>query len=127
MEKKRVLIVDDEKDFTDMVKLNLEVTGKYMVKTESGGANALASAKEFKPDFILLDIVMPDMDGGAVLSQLKKDNQTRNIPVVFLTAIVTKTEVESKDNVIGGLPFLAKPVSIATIINSIEKYTGKIK
>lgn len=123
--KKRILVVDDEEYFSKMVKLNLEKTGKYEVKTESKGSRGLAVAKEFKPDLILLDILMGDLEGNEVAAQLKDDKETKNIPVVFLTAIATKEQVEESKGVIGGYPFLAKPVSEDKLIECIEKYTNK--
>lgn len=65
---KKILIVDDEEDFTKLIKLNLERTGEYEVEIENGGLRGLAAAREFKPDLILLDILMPDMEGGEVAS-----------------------------------------------------------
>lgn len=124
MEKKRILVIDDEKDFADMVKLNLESTGNYEVRTENKGRNALAAAREFKPNLIFLDIIMADMDGGAVRFNLKGDADTTDIPVVFLTAIVTDSEVDDRGNMIGGYPFLAKPVSVDKLIECINKNLG---
>jgi len=80
---KKILIVDDEEDFGKMVKLNLERTGKFQVMCESRGKNALSSAKAFSPDLIFLDVVMPDIDGGEVMSMLKADSQTQNYPCCF--------------------------------------------
>jgi len=122
MEKKKILIVDDEVNFTKMVKLNLEETGQYEVMVENNSSNAFGDAKEFKPDLILLDIMMPGMDGGDVASQLKSDNTLKNIPVVFLTAIIKEDEIDSHDGSIGGHPFIAKPVSTEDLIKYIEKY-----
>lgn len=121
----RILIIDDEKDFTDAVKLNLEDSGAYEVMTENKGVNALAAAKSFRPDLILLDIIMPDIDGGAVLTKLKEDPATTAIPVVFLTAIVTESEVNLKDSFIGGHPFIAKPVTTRQLVECIEKNINK--
>jgi len=123
--KKKILIVDDEVNFTKLPKLNLEKTGEYEVKAENKGARGLAAAQEFKPDLILLDISMTDMDGGEVACQLKNDTGTSNIPVVFLTAIARKEEVESGSGVIGEYPFIAKPVAVEELIDCIEKNISK--
>lgn len=122
-EKKRILIVDDEKNFTDMVKLNLIATGEFDVKTENNGAGALVAAKIFKPDLIFLDVIMPDVDGGTVLEQLKDDIYTRDIPVVFLTAIVAEGEATTIGGIISGYPLLSKPVSVVKLIGAIKRYT----
>jgi CheY-like chemotaxis protein len=121
MAKKKILIVDDEEDFTKLIKLNLEQTGKYEVQTESQGARAVGAAKAFKPNLILLDIVMPDIDGGDVCQQLKDDKYTENIPVVFLTAVVSKEETEGGSTFIGGHLFIAKPITTSQLIDFIEK------
>jgi DNA-binding response OmpR family regulator len=122
MEKKKILIVDDEVNFTKLVKLNLEETGRYEVRTENKGRRAFAVAKEFKPDLILLDIVMPDVQGDDVACQLVNDEVTKNIPILFLTAVVTKEEAKIHSGVIGGRPFIAKPVNAKELIESIEKH-----
>lgn len=121
MEKKRILIIDDEKGFTEMLRLNLEDAREYNVRTENEGVKGLATAKSFKPDLIILDIIMPDMDGGEVLAKLKRDVETRDIPVIFLTAIVAEDEAPSLDSGISGYPFLSKPVSITKLLVSIRK------
>jgi CheY-like chemotaxis protein len=121
MSKKKILIIDDEENFTRLVKLNLERTEKYEVKTENKGLQSLVAAKEFKPDLILLDILMTDMEGGEVAYQLKQNEETRNIPIVFLTAVIRKEEVKSGSSIIGGHPFIAKPVTVEELIDCIEK------
>jgi len=126
MGKKRILIIDDEELFTKLVKLNLEKTGKYEVRAENKGAQGLAAAREFKPDLILLDILMEDMEGSEVAAQLKNNADTVDIPVVFLTAVVKKEELASGCEVIGGHPFIAKPVSTNELIACIEKNMYKL-
>jgi CheY-like chemotaxis protein len=128
MNKKKVLIVDDEKDFTDMIKMNLEERGDYEVKAENKGMKALAAAKTFKPDLILLDVIIKDKDGGSVRHELKSDPVTKEIPIVFLTATVDENQVPEDDNMIGGYTFLSKPVSVEKLIscidNKIAEYRG---
>jgi len=118
---KRILMVDDEPALTRMVKLNLENSGDYEVRTENEGSKALAAAKEFKPDLIFLDVMMPDMSGDEVAVQLKEDPQTANIKFVFMTAIVTKAETGAEGANIGGNTFLAKPVKTEELIATIER------
>ena len=121
MGKKRILVIDDETSFTRMLKLNLEETGAYEVRQENSAAQGLAAAKEFKPDLILLDVIMPDMDGGQVASQIKADEKTENTPIVFLTATVRKKE----QGIIAGHPFIGKPASMKEVIDRIEKSLKK--
>ena len=123
MRKKKILIIDDEESFTELVKLNLEATGKYEIKAENKGSLGLVAAKQFKPDLILLDLIMPDMGGGEVSCQLKIDEETKNIPIVFLTAIMTEEEAEARGGIVSGLQVVAKPVRTGDLINVIEKNT----
>ena len=111
MEKIKVLIVDDEPNFTQMLKLNLEATGDYLVRVENQGAKAVEAARGFMPQIIFLDIVMPDMDGPQIMAMCSEDAMLKNIPIVFLTALVTKDEVPMDGSVIAGNAFLAKPVT----------------
>lgn len=121
MAKKKILIIDDAKDFTCLVKKNLEKTRKYKVKTESEGSQGLIAARKFKPDLILLDVLMPGMNGGSVCSLLEKDADTKNIPIVFLTAAVTMDETGSAIDTISGRPVIAKPVDMDDIIACIKE------
>jgi len=123
--KKRILVVDDEPALTRMVKLNLERTGNYEVRAENQGSLAIQAAREFKPDLILLDVMMPDMSGDEVSAQMKEDEELSNIKYVFMTAIVTKDETEAMGSNIGGNEFLAKPVKTDELIATIERVLGE--
>ncbi|MEP4487126.1 MAG: response regulator [Halioglobus sp.] len=119
--KKRILVVDDEVTLTRMVKLNLERTGDYEVRTENEGAMAVPAAREFKPDLILLDVMMPGMTGDEVAAQLKEDPLLADTKFIFVTAIVTKSETAQAGSNIGGNVFLAKPVKTEELVDTIEK------
>src|SRR6185295_8945536 len=119
---KRILIVDDEESFTRLLKLNLEVTENYVVRAENWAPKAVATAREFKPDLILLDVLMPGMDGGEVAAKLQADPRLNAVPILFLTAAVKKEEVGSYGGVIGGFPYLAKPLEAEDLIAWIEKH-----
>ncbi len=125
MEKQRILLIDDEKSFTQMLKLNLELSGLYEVREENRGLHALSVAREFKPDLIFLDIMMPDIDGDEVATQIKADPQLSDAIIVFLTAVASRQEVESHNGLIGGHSFLAKPVSTGEVIQCIRKHLGE--
>lgn len=86
MSKKKILIIDDEADFCKLVKRNLELIGDFEVVIAGDGKQGFNSAKKLKPDLILLDIMMPRMDGFKVLEKLKSDMNTLAIPVIMLTA-----------------------------------------
>lgn len=122
--KKKILIIDDQVGFTRLVKLNLEFSGVYEVITENKGVNGFAKAKECMPDIILLDIAMPDMDGTKVLKQLKADEATKNIPVVFITALIKKEDILLPGGSIEGQPFLVKPIGRIALLECIEKTLG---
>lgn len=125
MERKKILIIDDEADFTKLVKLNLEKTGMYDVKMENDSTRAIDAAKSFQPDLILLDVAMPGIDGSEVAYRIKNDSAISDIPLVFLTAIVTKEESSEYKDSIGGNPFIAKPVNVRELISCIERYIKK--
>lgn len=121
MEKRRILVVDDEAIITRTLKLYLEGTGSYEVRTENEGSHALQAAREFNPDLIMLDLVMPDTDGATLASEFRGDSELQNIPIIFLTALVSKQEVGAQGKEIGGHPFLAKPVDPEKVVECIEE------
>src|SRR5438046_7807256 len=118
----KILVVDDELSITRLLKLNLEKSGSFTVREENLGANCLAAARDFKPDLILLDVMMPDLDGGTVAAQIKADHLLKDIPIVFLTAVVKQEEVKARDGLIGGFPYIAKPLNMRGVLSAIEKY-----
>ena len=120
-DKRRVLVVDDESSITRLLKLNLEKTGKYLVQTLNSSEAALKTALEFHPDLILLDVIMPGLDGGFLASALRSHPALKTVPIVFLTAATTKEEVAARSGIIGGLPFLAKPVDLAEVLDCLER------
>jgi DNA-binding response OmpR family regulator len=122
MEKKRILIIDDEVGTTRLLQSNLEQTDHYVVLVENTATSALASAEHFKPDLVLLDVLMPGLDGGELAQRFQASRTLRHVPVVFLTATATKNEVTTRGGRIGGLPFLAKPVDMPELIACIEKH-----
>ena len=97
MATRRVLLIDDEDDIREIAQLSLEMVAHWDVVAASSGAEGLARAATEQPDAILLDVMMPDLDGPATLGRLKADPQTRHIPVIFLTAKVQASELASLD------------------------------
>ena len=119
--KKKILLVDDEVTFTKMTKLNLDRIGKYETHVVNDSRLAVATAKEIGPDIIFLDFMMPGLDGGDVATLLRDDPELSHIPVVFLTAIVSKEDTDSMGSQVGGNLFLAKPVKAQEMVDTIEQ------
>ena len=119
-EKRRILIVDDDPDSTHLVKILLEKTGNYVVLEENDADQAHQSARNFKPDVILLDIMMPETDGGEVAAQIEADPELQRTPIIFLTALVTEPETKAGLR-IEGHRSLAKPINIPQLIDQIEE------
>ncbi len=125
-EKKRILVIDDEASITRLLKLNLEQAGNYLVMTENKATTAVSTAETFRPDLILLDVMMPGMDGGEVASLLGSHPRLKTVPIVFLTAAATKGEVRERGGQVGGHPFLAKPVDISEVVACLERHLGPL-
>ena len=107
---------------TRMIKLNLEQTGRYEVRTENLGRMAIAAAREFRPDLILLDVMMPGMLGSEIAAQLQADPELRATKFIFLTAVVTKDEALRSNSQIGGHTFVAKPISADDLCRVVEDH-----
>lgn len=123
--RRRILVVDDEPAITRLLKLNLEGSGFYVVQEENRGAHALAAARKFKPDLILLDIIMPDISGGDVAAQLKADPFLKQTPVIFLTALISSEQAKQASQA-GDDHYLAKSATIEELLGSIrEKLNAK--
>ena len=120
MTNKRILIIDDDAGITRIVKLNLEATGAYEVRQENHAPASIQTALEFVPDLILLDVMMPGMDGGEVAARLQEVPLLQDTPIVFLTAIVSNEETHGSEAYIGGHDYLAKPVDLNILIRVIE-------
>ena len=120
MEKKKILIIDDEASFTEMVRLNLEETGRFAVRIENNPYNAVQSALAFLPDLILLDIIMPDIEGPDIVVLFREEPLLHNIPIIFLTATVRKDETAQDGGLIGGHVFIAKPCAVNDLLYAID-------
>lgn len=123
-QKKRILVVDDEPSITRWLKLNLEQTNEYEVLVENFPTHALRAAQAFHPDLILMDILMPGKSGGDLAADFQASPKLKHVPVVFLTAAATKEEVKMHHGLVGGLPFLAKPVDVKEVITCLKTQLG---
>ena len=120
---KKILLVDDEVALIRMTKLVLEHTGKYEVLTENIGSKVIAAARTFRPDIIFMDIMMPELSGDVIAQELREDKELADIPIVFLTAIVSKKGANPLGSIIGDNRSLAKPVKAEDMLKIIEELT----
>jgi CheY-like chemotaxis protein len=118
MENGRILVVDDDKITLRTLERILNQAG-YTVIPLSLGREAIKIAKDRSPSLIILDIMMPDMDGGDVASVLKSDPETKNIPIIFLSSLVTKREEQSSSKE-HGLYFMSKPFERDDLLKKIR-------
>jgi CheY-like chemotaxis protein len=115
---KRILHVEDEPDIRAIAKLTLEALGGYEVVSCESGAEALVRAPEFKPDLVLLDVMMPGMDGPMTLTELRKLPSCSNVAVVFMTAKAQPGEV-AKFRSLGAVDVITKPFDPLTLCQQI--------
>lgn len=116
----RVMVIDDESSLTNVVKLNLELQGNHKVCVLNDSLRSEEVALEFKPDVVLLDINMPCADGGDVAMAFRDHPLLKDIPIIFVSAIVSFKESTGKLCKSGGELYLAKPVKAETLIKSID-------
>jgi CheY-like chemotaxis protein len=121
---KKILLVDDEKMLCFLVKKNLESTGEFVVDTVSDPRLAVETVMRTKPDLVLLDVMMPGSSGNALAAAIRERPQTKDIPIVFMTGIISSDEVRAKNNFIGNEYFVAKPVDIDDLISVIKRVCG---
>lgn len=116
----KILIMDDETEFLEMLSLRLIKTGGYKVLTAFDGEEGLRSARENHPDLIILDLMMPKMTGNKVIEELKKSAQTRDIPVIVLSASASSKTIEEVLK-LGASAFITKPFEPQALMDKIKK------
>lgn len=117
-DRKTILVVDDEQDLLDLIEYNLKKEGFDVLKAEDG-LEGIDVARKHRPDLVLLDIMMPKMDGLEVVERMRSDKKIKRIPIIFLTARGDeKTEVEGLDK--GGDDYITKPISTTKLISRIK-------
>ncbi|MBU4304350.1 MAG: response regulator [Candidatus Omnitrophica bacterium] len=117
---KKVLLIDDEVSFAELVRLSLEDAGGYIVKTEYRGEHGLDAIRNFNPDIIVLDMMMPEMNGLEVLQMLKTNDKTKDIPVIILSAVksnLVKRQTAGNYNE----TYLEKPITVENLKRVIEE------
>jgi CheY-like chemotaxis protein len=117
----RILHVDDEPDIREVVAISIGIDPAFTLRSCESGAEALAAAAEWKPDVILLDVMMPVMDGPATLSKLQENPSTAAIPVIFMTARAQSREVD-RFRALGAIGVIAKPFDPMTLAASVRQY-----
>lgn len=120
----KVLIIDDEEDMRRILALALGKVGKMEIIPASGGLEGLRKAEQEKPDAILLDVMMPIMDGLITLTALRKNPATEKIPVIFLTAKALPSELERLKN-LGAHGILKKPFNPMTLASELQNLLEK--
>jgi DNA-binding response OmpR family regulator len=122
---KKILLVDDEEDILDFLELILDEQGYSVIKANSG-REALAAAQMNRPELILLDIMMPEMDGWEVLKLLKADEEVSHIPVAMLTA---RTEMKDKIQGLqeGAIDYICKPFATKELLDKLEIILAQVK
>jgi DNA-binding response OmpR family regulator len=123
---KKILIIDDEITFSALVKINLELNSDYKVFVAGSGPEGLRLAKSKKPDIILLDIIMPNMDGFEVMKRLKEDENTVPIPIIMVTALADEGSKEKAWELYDEA-YITKPIEIAALKAKIEEVLSKFK
>ncbi|MDP2238951.1 MAG: response regulator [Burkholderiales bacterium] len=119
----KILYVEDEPDIRTIARIALETVGKFQVKMCSSGKEALAEVEEFAPDCILLDVMMPGMDGPSVLKALRQIPACAHIPVIFMTAKVQSSEV-AQYTAIGAIGVIPKPFDPMKLAQSVRQMLG---
>lgn len=118
--KPRILIVDDNPRFSHGARLILQQSGQYVVCEENDATSAVETARSFRPDVILLDLIMPGVDGAEVAAQIKSDWALHGVPIVFVTGLVTPDEVR-KGQRIDGHRVVSKPTSSFDLLSVVEE------
>ena len=121
MIKRRVLVVDDDVNLSRLAGMILESSGRYEVMIVNNSAQALPAALRFEPQVMLLDVDMPGKGGGELAREAGYDARLRDIPVLFLTGLVSHDEAGDAPVESGGMRFLAKPVEPSVLVAEVDR------
>lgn len=120
-EHRRILLIDDEVGFTKLLKMNLERQGSYLVRILNDPLIALDNIAAYRPHLIILDMVMPGVDGGELSAKIRQHPEFGEVPIIFLTALVGKKDgSENSVSQHGDRVFVAKPVDLPVLLKVIE-------
>lgn len=126
MTAQRILIVDDDARISTLLQTFLIKMGRYEVRTENRSFAALATAREFRPDLVLLDVDMPGKDGGDVAAELAADSRFAATPVLFVTSLVSRQEGRAESLTRGGQQFLSKPVDPQALLAAVRRLLAPV-
>jgi DNA-binding response OmpR family regulator len=121
MSKTRVLIVDDDRNLSRLAGMILEGAGTYEVMIVNQSTRAFKAALQFQPHVMLLDVDMPDKGGGDIAREAAADARLKDIPILFLTALVSREEAGTRQLESGGMKFLAKPIEPSLLFAAVEE------
>jgi DNA-binding response OmpR family regulator len=121
--RKSILVIDDERDILDSLAVYLRRNG-YGVFVADTGKEGLQIAQRELPDLIILDLILPDIDGSDVAVELLNNAETKKIPIIFLTSIVTKTEQQQPGEIVANRCIVAKPCPPDEILRLIKNHIG---
>ena len=121
---RRILIVDDDPKVTSTLKQFFERIARFEVRIVNDSKVAVASARAFQPEAIILDVQMPGMDGGAVAKALRADPMLGEIPIIFCTGLLESSEHGEKEIVRDGMRFLPKPISPTVLLEALNRLLG---
>ena len=121
---KRILVVDDRASDSRLVRLYLERDNEYVVREVNDASAALSAALEFEPNLILLDLMMPGIGGTELAGLLEANPRLKGVPIVFLTAAITKEQVQAVGGRIGKFPYLAKPIVLTEVAACLKQMLG---
>ena len=123
MDRKRILVIDDEVDFLKIIKMNLEATNRYEVLISESAANIISLTHGFKPDLIILDNLMPVINGMRACDMLHEDEAICDTPIIICSAL-DKLESKLKASKKGAIKYIIKPASKDEVISKIEEVLG---
>jgi len=121
----RILHVDDESDIREVVQLSLGLDPDFSVRSCASGKDALAATTDWSPDLVLLDVMMPDMDGPTTLARLRERPATIEVPIVFMTARAQAVDIEHYMS-LGAAGVIAKPFDPITLPSRARDYASRI-
>jgi CheY-like chemotaxis protein len=121
---KKILIADDDPTVRDFLKTKLNSSGRFTVFTAGGGKEAFRMAETERPDLVLCDVDMPDMDGGAVAAEMAGRNTTKHIPIIFVSGLVTPEEVASGASA-GRWPVMSKRSQFPDLLKLIDEVLSR--